>query len=201
MGPRTEDFHHRVAEDTEEHKIEEIGPPDWILFSVCSESLWCVLFGLLRDETWPPCQAGKVESLTYERRDGPMVSQISRNVIEARWNFAVVPQPPNRSTTRHLWSAGRRWTRAWRRQPSAQGIRCRSHRAGRAGWGTSPKTATYCHLLPNCSRRTATTVSMRFISCPSRACRPASPSHALRATSSPLGEVDSGLGRQTRPHP
>ena len=38
-------------------------------------------------------------------------------------------------------------------------ICCRSHRAGRDGSETFPKTAIYCHLLPFWSRKTAKSVS------------------------------------------
>jgi hypothetical protein len=43
-------------------------------------------------------------------------------------------------------------------QPSQKSHR-RSHRARRKGWETFPKAATYCHLLPFRSRKTATSVS------------------------------------------
>jgi hypothetical protein len=45
-------------------------------------------------------------------------------------------------------------------------IRCRSRRAGRDGSEPFPKAAIYCHLLPFCSRKTASfvsTVSVHFL--------------------------------------
>jgi hypothetical protein len=50
----------------------------------------------------------------------------------------------------------------------------RSHRPGRAGSETFPKTATYCHLLPfGAAKPLRPFQPVHFFTCPSRACRPA----------------------------
>ena len=112
----------------------------------------------------------------------------------ARWLSPARPQPRSHRHTSWICSPAQA-----RRQPGP-GLRtacgakrslggichragCRTRRPGRDGSETLPKTATYCHLLPFWSRKTATPIAtVSVVHCPSRA-MPASLGPGLRTAS------------------
>ena len=108
---------------------------------LCGGSVW------FRDETWPPCQALKLESLIYEHRDGPMVSQNHEKAFKRDDILPSCASPEQVDDATHVVS-GRAMERELGGFSRLHGIRCRSQgERARSPRQNLPSTAICCQTV------------------------------------------------------